>query len=121
MQFSICSPCDFKNRKLVDGGIRENVPWRELKFLGADKVVSVVFENEIDNSCCKNLVDVAFRSFELMGKELSKYELSGAGYLIKIKSKKISLLDMSKMDYFYELGYTEAKKFLLKNSKQWLQ
>ena len=118
---SVFSPCDFKNRKLVDGGIRENVPWRELKFLGADKVVSVVFENEVDNSCCKNLVDVAFRSFELMGKELSKYELSGADYLIKIKSKKISLLDMSKMDYFYELGYTEAKKFLLKNSKQLLQ
>ena len=82
---SVFSPCDFNNRKLVDGGIRENVPWRELKFLGADKVVSVVFENEVDNSCCKNLVDVAFRSFELMGKELSKYELSGAGYLIKIK------------------------------------
>ena len=73
---SVFSPCDFNNRKLVDGGIRENVPWRELKFLGANKVVSVVFENEVDNSCCKNLVDVAFRSFELMGKELSKYELS---------------------------------------------
>ena len=117
---SVFSPCDFNNRKLVDGGIRENVPWRELRFLGADKVISVVFENEVDDSCCKNLVDVAVRSFALMGKELSKHELSGADYLIKIKSKKISLLDMSKMDYFYELGYTEAKKFLIKNSKQWL-
>ena len=115
---SVFSPCDFNNRKLVDGGIRENVPWRELKFLGANKVVSVVFENEVDNNCCKNLVDVAFRSFELMGKELSKYELSGADYLIKIKSKKISLLDMSKMDYFYELGYRETKKFILKNLKE---
>ena len=94
------------------------MPWRELKFLGANKVVSVVFENEVDNNCCKNLVDVAFRSFELMGKELSKYELSGADYLIKIKSKKISLLDMSKMDYFYELGYRETKKFILKNLKE---
>lgn len=114
---SVFSPCDFNNRKLVDGGIRENVPWRELKFLGADKVVSVVFENEVDDSCCKNLVDVAVRSFALMGKELSKHELSGADYLIKIKSKKISLLDMSKMDYFYELGYREAKKFILQNLK----
>lgn len=112
---SVFSPCDFNSRKLIDGGIRENVPWRELKFLGADKVLSVVFENEVDESCCKNLVDVAFRSFELMGKELSKYELNGADYLVKIKSKKISLLDMSKMDYFYELGYKEAKKFILKN------
>lgn len=111
---SVFSPCNYNNRKLIDGGIRENVPWRELKFLGADKVISVVFENEVDEGCCKNLVDVAVRSFELMGKELSKHELSGADYLIKIKSKKISLLDMSKMDYFYELGYREAKKFLLK-------
>lgn len=107
---SVFSPCNFKNCKLVDGGIRENVPWREVKFLGADNVISVVFENEIDNSCCKNLVDVAFRSFELMGKELSKYELNGADYLIKIKSKKVSLLDMRKIDEFYNLGYQETKK-----------
>ena len=52
-----------------------------------------------------------------MGKELSKHELSGADYLIKIKSKKISLLDMSKMDFFYKLGYREAKKFILQNLK----
>ena len=36
----------FENIKLVDGGIRENVPWKELKFLGADKVVNIVFEDE---------------------------------------------------------------------------
>ena len=113
---TVFSPCSYKDIKLVDGGIRENTPWRELKMIGADDVVSVVFENEVDNNCCKNLVDVAFRSFELMGKELSKYELSGTEYLIKIKSKKISLLDMTKLDYFYNLGYSEAKKFILENS-----
>lgn len=113
---AVFSPCDYKNKKLVDGGIRENVPWRELKVLGADKVISVIFESEVDNSCCKNLVDVAFRSFELMGKELSKYELNGADYLIKIKSEKVSLLDMSKIDEFYDLGYKETKKFLEKNN-----
>lgn len=112
---TVFSPCNYKNTKLIDGGIRENVPWREIKFLGADKVISVVFENEVDESCCKNLVDVAFRSFELMCKELSKYEHEGIDYLIKIKSKKISLLDMSKIDEFYKLGYNEAKKFISEN------
>lgn len=84
-------------------------------MIGADDVISVVFENEVDNNCCKNLVDVAFRSFELMGKELSKYELEGADHLIKIKSKKVSLLDMSKIDEFFELGYRTTKHFLAKN------
>ena len=27
----VFSPCDYKNIKLIDGGVRENVPWRELK------------------------------------------------------------------------------------------
>ena len=111
----VFSPCDYKNSKLIDGGIRENVPWRELKFLGADKVISVIFENEVDKSCCKNLIDVAFRSFELMSKELSKYELDGMDYSIKIKSKKVSLLNMRMMDEFYKMGYREAKKFISKN------
>ena len=86
-----------------------------VKNLGAENVISVVFENEVDNNCCKNLIDVAFRSFELMGKELSKYEINGSDYLIKIKSKKVSLLDMSKIDEFYELGYRQTKRFLKEN------
>lgn len=110
----VFSPCDYRNKSLLDGGIRENTPWREVELLGADKVISVIFENEVDKTCCKNLIDVAFRSFDLMQKELSKYEQSGMGYSIKIKSEKVSLLDMSKIDYFYELGYEETKKFLIK-------
>ena len=112
---TVFSPCDYNYHKLLDGGIRENIPWRELKNLGAENVISVVFENEVDNNCCKNLIDVAFRSFELMGKELSKYEINGSDYLIKIKSKKVSLLDMSKIDEFYELGYRQTKRFLKEN------
>lgn len=113
---AVFSPCDYRNSKLVDGGIRENVPWREVRLLGADKVISVVFENEVDESCCKNLIDVAFRSYELMCRELSKYELDGSDYFIKIKSKKVSLLNMSKIDEFYEMGYNETQKFIEKNN-----
>lgn len=110
----VFSPCDYRNKSLLDGGIRENTPWREVELLGADKVISVIFENAVDKTCCKNLIDVAFRSFDLMKKELAKYEENGMGYSIKIKSEKVSLLDMSKIDYFYELGYEETKKFLIK-------
>lgn len=118
---TVFSPTDYNNNKLVDGGIRENVPWREVKLMGADKVLNIIFENNVDESCCKNLVDVAFRSFELMCKELSKYELDGMDYVIKIKSKKVSLLDMSKIDEFYNLGYRETKKFLKENKIKLLQ
>lgn len=108
----VFSPCRFRNTKLIDGGIRENIPWRELKEIGTDKVLSVVFEDEIDKDCCANIIDVASRSINLLCKELSIYEKNGADYLLQINSKKIGLLDMSKIDELYEIGYKEMSKCL---------
>ena len=104
----VFSPCEYKNIKLIDGGVRENVPWKETKILGADKVLSIVFENDINEKCCKNIIEIADRSIQLISRELSNYELDGVDYLLKIRSKGISLLDTSKIDELYELGYKET-------------
>ena len=47
--------------------------------------------------------EVAFRSINLLCKELSGYEIDSAGYVLKISSKKVGLLDMKKIDYLYNL------------------
>lgn len=114
----IFSPCQFNNTELIDGGIRENVPWRGLKELGADKVISVIFDKENDGKCCKNIIDVVSSSFDILCHELSNYELNGADYLLKIKTKNISLLDMNKIDELYELGYKITKNNLFKLKKE---
>jgi NTE family protein len=111
----VFSPCEYKNLKLIDGGIRENVPWKELKVLGADKVVSIIFEEDIETNCDKNLIEVAERSINLLCRELSNYEMDGADYTVKIKGKKVSLLDISKIDNLYMSGYNQMKEAL--NSK----
>lgn len=102
-------PCKYKDTKLIDGGVRENVPWKELKDLGADKVINIIFDDDINETCSKNLVEVAGRSLSLIGRELSNYELEGTDYNVKIKSNKVGLLDMSKIDELYELGYRQTK------------
>lgn len=105
----IFSPCNYNNIKLVDGGIRENIPWKELKYLGADKVINITFE-EKENKCCgKNLVEVAEKSISLLCRELSNYELDGSDFTLKIASDKVGLLDMKKIDKLYELGYKQTK------------
>ena len=109
---AIFSPCKYKNTKLIDGGIRENVPWKETKMLGADTVLNIVFEDDLDESCCKNLIDVSVRSINLLCRELSNYELNGADYTIKIKSEKVGLLDMKRIEELYRLGYKQTKKQL---------
>lgn len=108
----VFSPCKYKDMELIDGGIRENVPWKELKVLGAENILSVVFESEKNEECCNNFIEVAGRSIDLLCRELSQYEMNGADMVLTIKSEKVGLLDIDKMDYLYELGYQQAREFL---------
>ncbi|MGN1384951.1 MAG: patatin-like phospholipase family protein [Clostridia bacterium] len=108
----VFSPCKYKDTFLVDGGIRENVPWKGVKENGADKVFCVTFETDIKEKKKVNIVDVIFDSLSILCHELSTYELFEVDYLLKIKTKKISLLDSNEVDYLYKEGYKQAKKFL---------
>lgn len=108
----VFSPFDYKGSKLIDGGIRENIPWKVLKMLGAEKVLSISFETERDECENKNIIEVANRAIELLCRELTNYELDGSDYNIKIKTEKIGLLEIEKLDELYEIGYIETKKWL---------
>ncbi len=68
-----------------------------------------MFENELVEKEKINIFDGISGSLELLCHELSNYELEGADYLLKIKTKDISLLDKSKINYLYQLGYIEMK------------
>lgn len=108
----IFSPFYYKGELLVDGGIAENIPWSELKRVGADKVLSITFKNIEKSKCCNNLFEVIDKSFGIMCHELARYEISGTDYLIEIEHKNIGLLDTSHLDELYEEGYKQTKKAL---------
>ena len=108
----VFSPCKFEDKELIDGGIRENLPWKETKRNGADIVFCVKFENEKKEKCRKNIIDNISKSIHILCHELSNYEIEGIDYLLTLKTKNISLLDYSKIDELYELGYVQAKKYL---------
>lgn len=112
----IFSPVTYKNFLLIDGGIRENTPWKILKQMGAENIFNIVFEkNVLEKNCCNNIVDIVHTSIDILCHELSTYELYGATNIIKINSSNISLLDYSKIDFLYELGYKSTKKMLKKH------
>lgn len=110
----IFEPCEISSSFYIDGGILENIPWRELKNRGADKIISVIFTTKDKNDCCKNLFSVAQCAFEYLCKELAKYEINGAQEVINIETKKIGLLDSNEIMELYNLGYKEAKQWLTK-------
>lgn len=105
----VFSPCKYNNTELIDGGIRENIPWKGLKEIGAEKVISIVFEEELNNNCCKNIIDVVGNSLNILSHELLNYEIIGTDYLLKIKTNNISLLDMKQIDKLFEIGYKTTK------------
>lgn len=105
----VFSPCKYKNIKFVDGGLRENIPWKATKISGADKVISVVFQKEEKEKDYNNVIDVVSSSIDILSHELSTYELAGADYLLNIKTKDVGLLDINKIDYLFNMGYKITK------------
>ena len=84
-------PVNYKNKKMVDGGVRENTPWRELKDIGADKIISVVFEKEKECKKEINMLDCIVDSMGILTHELYNYEVAGIEYILTIKTEAISL------------------------------
>lgn len=111
----IFSPCQFNNKLFVDGGITENLPWKETKKAGANKVLSIVFEDKEPKKCCNNIFEIINKSFSLLCKELANYEWDGTDYLLKIETNRVGLLEKSKMQESYEEGYIQTKKMLENN------
>ncbi len=112
----VFEPVSWNGVKLVDGGIRENIPWKVLKCAGADKVISVIFKDITKKNCCKNMISVIECSIGYLGNELQKYEVHGTDELIEISTKNVTLLDAKKVDELYNIGYMAGMGFLKNNS-----
>ena len=115
----IFCPTNYNNQKLVDGGVRENTPWKELKNIGAEKIISVVFEEKKKAKKNVNMLDCITGSMGIMMHELYNYEIEGIEYLLKIKTDKIWLLDIEKTEELYKIGYEITKK-KIKEIKEYL-
>ena len=111
----VFSPCKYNGMQLIDGGTRENLPWKGLKEIGADDVWGISFNTIFqENDCCQNIIDIATRAMKLQGRELSIYERVGIDNLITINTNKVPLLNSSNIDTLYRKGYEETKKQLRK-------
>ncbi len=103
-------PVNYKNKKMIDGGVRENTPWKELKEIGANKIISVIFEKERECKKEVNMLDCIIDSMGILTHELYNYEVEGIDCILSIKTEGISLLDIKKIDELYREGYKQAKQ-----------
>ena len=113
----IFSPTNILGKKLVDGGVRQNIPWKELKEIGADKIISVTFSEKKKEKEKVNILDCITESMGIMMHELYNYEIEGIDYLLNIKTGDIGLLETEKIEKLYSIGYQTTKNEMYKIKK----
>lgn len=100
-------PCDFKGHKFLDGGALNNIPVLEVKRQGVDKVLAINFKaDDITNS--SNYMDIAMRTIDLMGNKISEKNLKMSDYVMTLELEKTGLLEINKLEKFYEQGYYQT-------------
>ncbi len=102
-------PCEYKNHMFLDGGTLNNVPANEVKQLGADKVISVNFE-ETTYDGDSDIMDIIMRALDIMGSKISENVLKNSDYILTIPTEKVGLLDDSKTESCFKYGYETAMR-----------
>lgn len=100
-------PCEYKNHIFLDGGTLNNIPANEVKRMGADKVISIRFEENVydENS---DVMDIIMRTLDIMGSKISESIIKQSDYVLTIPTDKVGLLDDSKTDSCFWAGYEAA-------------
>lgn len=100
----VFSPCDFKQHKFLDGGVLDNIPVKEVKKQGADKVIAINFKaDDIDYE--SGMMDIAMRTIDIMGNKISEESLDMSDFILTIQTDKTGLLEIEKLDECYKYGY----------------
>ena len=100
----VFSPCYFKQHKFLDGGVLDNIPVKEVKKQGADKVIAINFKaDDIDEN--SNIMDLAMRTIDIMGNKISEESLEMSDFILTIQTDKTGLLEVDKLDDCYKYGY----------------
>lgn len=105
----IYEPMKYKNKLFLDGGILNNIPAKEVRELGADKVISVKFESDnIDSE--SNAIDIGMKILDIMTEKIIDKDIENSDYIITIPTDGTGILDVNKIDYCFKSGYETTKK-----------
>lgn len=97
-------PLEYKGDLFMDGGILDNIPTKEVKKLGADKVISIKFDSDtVDEN--SNAMDIVMKVADIMGSKISEKSLKESDYVVTIPTDGTGILDINKIDYCYKSGY----------------
>jgi len=99
----IFNPVRIDGRLLSDGGIKNSVPTKIAKALGADYLLAVDAGFCVKRGRITNIFQMILQSFQITGEELNKYQSLGADFTIKV--------DLGDID---QSGFERAREAIVK-------
>ena len=105
----IFPPVELDGRKLVDGGIRNSIPVKMAKSLGATKTIAVDIGFCVKKGKIENLFQLFIQSIQILGEELDTYQSMQADIIIKPKLYNIDQLAFDKSTQAIRDGEDAAK------------
>lgn len=105
----IFKPLVIGKKILVDGGVVDNVPVGVAKKLGADIVIAVDVSSPSYNPNINNVIDVMMQTFNIMGNEISKYQIKEADVVIRPRVSSVGMIDFSKKSFLILEGEKAAR------------
>lgn len=107
----VFKPCMVNGKRLVDGGLRYNIPAGILRAMGARNVIAVNLgyvgkaNQEVDD-----VLEIAMQSVDIMAYQISKELVKDANYVLLPEVYDVKLLDVSRIPECVERGYQAAMK-----------
>jgi len=120
---SIALPGIFKPKivqkmRLVDGGVRANLPVEITRMMGAEKVIAVNLSySGKPVPYVDDILEIALQSIDLMVYQISRPSIASADLIITPQMNYVHHSDFGKIDYLINCGY-QATVELLPRIKQ---
>jgi NTE family protein len=102
-------PVKIKGKKLVDGGLVENLPLSPLKKMGAEVRIGVDLGHWRTYPKTKNVIDVISNSYSILIKPQCMMKDQDVEVLIEPHLEKFTSSDFDKIDALMEAGYRATK------------
>lgn len=101
------APLKYEEHLFIDGGVLNNIPAKEVKQMGANKVLAVNFAGA-EEFPKKGLYNIALRSVDIMTAKIAELALEASNYVVEPKVGYVKILAIDKIKECYEKGYEET-------------
>lgn len=104
-------PVEINKRKLVDGGIVENVPISPLKKMGVNTIIAVDLNGVQSYQAPNDVIDIVTNALDIAIDSKTKVQLKAADLVVSLDLVTYSRTDnRARINELIDLGYSETKR-----------